>query len=80
MTPVVPNPHSEARKRSEFSFREQVTREPSANSRDKARTFVEITPKLTPDPWVAVVTTPAKVCSDIDPILDIARLFFANSM
>ena len=71
--PVLPRPQREAVKRSGFTVWEHSTSVPFAKSRPRARTWVEITPKPMPDPCVAVVITPARVWSDIEPRLDIAR-------
>jgi hypothetical protein len=50
-----------------------VTRDPSARSNVNARTCVDKTPKLMPEPCVAVVTIPASVRSETEGTLISAR-------
>lgn len=73
MSPVAPRPQSDALKRSGCSIWEHVTTEPSARRSVSSRISVDRTPNVIPDPWVAVAMTPASVCSDIDPKLDMPR-------
>lgn len=73
-SPVAPRPHKLAKNKSTYSSREHVWRVPSARRRVSDTTDVEITPKRRPEPCVAVVITPASVCSEIEPTLLMARL------
>ena len=67
MRPVAPRPQRDAVKRSARSLREQRTTAPSASRSVRARTCVEMTRKRMPVPCVAVVTTPARDWSEMEP-------------
>lgn len=76
--PVDPRPHSDALNSSVRLVLEQVTMDLSASISSSSSTIVDKTPKVNPVPWVAVDTTPARVWSEIDPRLDIARPCFSR--
>lgn len=75
-----PSPQTVAVKRSRCSVLEQMTRDPLAKRSVRAITCVEMTPKLIPDPCVAVVTTPPKVWSEMEPTFVIAKFLEASCL